>query len=101
MSKFGPVSQVDLHVGQRLALAMRLAGVSSADLAAALAVDDATISRWIAGQQRVGADTLREVVLALNQPVAFFFLGNAACDAATAANQSAIAMLEGRTATLH
>ena len=94
-------SAIDRHVAQRLALAMQLAGMSSADLAAALAVDDATVARWLAGQQRIGADALCEVVQILHQPVAFFFLGDKVGDAAAAASQSAPTASEGESVTRH
>ena len=101
MGKSGMASQVDLIVGKRMALAMGLAGVTSAQIAAALGVDGATVARWLAGQQRVGPDTLCTIVRMLDQPLVFFFMDRTAGDEMTAANDSAQAVIEGAGATQH
>jgi transcriptional regulator with XRE-family HTH domain len=76
---------VDLHVGARVRMRRRLAGVSQEKLAEALGLTFQQVQKYERGANRVSASKLYEIAAALQTPVAFFFEGLADPSAADAA----------------
>lgn len=66
---------VDLHVGARVRMRRRLAGVSQEKLAEALGLTFQQVQKYERGANRVSASKLYEIASALQTPVAFFFEG--------------------------
>jgi transcriptional regulator with XRE-family HTH domain len=66
---------VDLHVGARVRMRRRLAGVSQEKLADALGLTFQQVQKYERGANRVSASKLYEIAAALQTPVAFFFEG--------------------------
>jgi len=66
---------VDLHVGARVRMRRRLAGVSQEKLAEALGLTFQQVQKYERGANRVSASKLYEIAAALQTPVAFFFEG--------------------------
>jgi transcriptional regulator with XRE-family HTH domain len=66
---------VDLHVGARVRLRRRLAGVSQEKLAEALGLTFQQVQKYERGANRVSASKLYEIAAALQTPVSYFFEG--------------------------
>ena len=66
---------VDLHVGARVRMRRRLAGVSQEKLAEALGLTFQQVQKYERGANRVSASKLYEIAAALQTPVGFFFEG--------------------------
>ena len=66
---------VDLHVGARVRMRRRLAGISQEKLADALGLTFQQVQKYERGANRVSASKLFEIAIALKTPVAFFFEG--------------------------
>lgn len=64
---------VDIHVGARLALAMKLRSLSRRELASRLGVSYQQIQKYEAADNRISASKLWELSEAMQLPVSWFF----------------------------
>lgn len=64
---------VDVHVGARLRLKRKIAGISQVELAAAIGVTFQQIQKYEAGTNRISASSLHAAAAALKAPIAWFF----------------------------
>ena len=99
MGSIRKIPSADLHLGQRLALAMRLAGASSADLAAAVAVEEATVAQWLSGERRIGSVTVCKACEVLGVSIAALFVGK--ISEAGSSGAACIQLLMTENATFH
>ena len=71
---------VDLHVGQRLRIGRKLAGLSQEQLAERLGVTFQQVQKYEKGTNRISASRLFGAARLLSVPVSFFFEGLATSD---------------------
>lgn len=76
-----PPHPVDLHVGARIRLKRRIAGINQVNLAAAIGVTFQQIQKYESGSNRISASSLHAAATALKAPIAWFFDGLQTCDA--------------------
>jgi ribosome-binding protein aMBF1 (putative translation factor) len=69
----GQLPQIDVSVGKRIDAALREAGLTRAQLAVALAVDETTVDAYCDGRQRVPATILVDIARLLNWSIRMFF----------------------------
>ena len=72
---------VDLHIGQRLRMQRKLAGLSQEQLAERLGVTFQQVQKYEKGTNRISASRLFGAALLLSVPVSFFVEGLEASDA--------------------
>jgi transcriptional regulator with XRE-family HTH domain len=87
------ISAVDAHVGMRLKLIRQLRDLSVEELAELTDIDAVELRRFESGVLRIGAHTLFVLASKLSMPVAWFFMGlradQAAADGTLDAERSA------------
>jgi transcriptional regulator with XRE-family HTH domain len=66
---------VDLHVGSRIRLRRKMAGVSQSQLGEALGLTFQQLQKYERGSNRISASKLHAVALHLQTPIAWFFEG--------------------------
>jgi len=71
-NRYNPLS---IHIGQKIRLKRKLVGKTQSELAEALGVTFQQIQKYEKGSDRVKADQLYKIAVALNTPVAQFFTG--------------------------
>ena len=72
---------VDVHIGQRLRMCRKLAGLSQEQLAERLGVTFQQVQKYEKGTNRISASRLFNAAQLLSVPVSYFFEGLAALDA--------------------
>jgi transcriptional regulator with XRE-family HTH domain len=72
---------VDVHIGQRLRMRRKLAGLSQEQLAERLGVTFQQVQKYEKGTNRISASRLFDAARLLSVPVSFFFEGLATSDA--------------------
>lgn len=75
MTKKTPPHPVDLHVGARIRLKRKMAGISQMQLADALDITFQQIQKYEAGANRISASKLHTAALVLKVSLAWFFDG--------------------------
>jgi transcriptional regulator with XRE-family HTH domain len=66
---------VDLHVGSRIRLRRKMAGVSQSQLGEALGLTFQQLQKYERGSNRISASKLHAVAVYLQTPIAWFFEG--------------------------
>jgi transcriptional regulator with XRE-family HTH domain len=66
---------VDLHVGSRIRLRRKMAGISQSQLGEALGLTFQQLQKYERGSNRISASKLHAVALHLKTPIAWFFEG--------------------------
>jgi len=64
---------IDAHVGRRVQLARKAAGLSQTELAQQLGLSFQQVQKYEKGANRIGAGRLLRIACLLNVPVSFFF----------------------------
>ncbi len=64
---------VDVHVGGRLRLRRKMAGMSQTDLANQIDVTFQQVQKYERGANRIGASRLYKIAHVLDTPISFFF----------------------------
>jgi len=72
---------VDVHIGQRLRMRRKLAGLSQDQLAERLGITFQQVQKYEKGTNRISASRLFDAARLLSVPVSYFFEGLAASDA--------------------
>ena len=75
MTDSSPPHPIDLHVGARIRLKRKMAGISQIDLAAALGVTFQQVQKYEAGTNRISASKLHATATLLKAPIVWFFDG--------------------------
>ena len=70
-----PISEIDRHLGERIANARQAAGVAPEKLAEQIEIDAQALSKLEAGNMRVSALVLARVARALSTPLSWFYSG--------------------------
>lgn len=68
-------NQIDCHVGRRIRAYRLMAGISQAELGAAIGVSFQQVQKYETGQNRISASRLCQVAARLDVPVREFFDG--------------------------
>ena len=71
-SKKSP-NPIDIHVGSRVRLRRMMLGMSQEKLGESLGITFQQIQKYEAGQSRLSAGRLREIAIALNKPIDYFY----------------------------
>jgi transcriptional regulator with XRE-family HTH domain len=74
-------TSVDLHIGQRLRMRRKLAGLSQEQLAERLGITFQQVQKYEKGTNRISASRLFAAARLLSVPVSYFFEGLAASEA--------------------
>lgn len=86
--------ELKLHIGQRLKIARKRAGLTQADLAERMQKSVETLSNLERGNALTSLETLGQLASSLNVPLEFFVSGYSTTDGVSSKREAALARMQ-------